>query len=50
MQKVFLSVIGLKYRVAVILTNAHVCLYGSQVSSYFEYEPPSLENYLNHHI
>ncbi|RPB06403.1 hypothetical protein P167DRAFT_561165 [Morchella conica CCBAS932] len=47
MSQVFLSAIGLEYRVAVILTNAHVCLYGSQVSSYFECEPPSLENYLN---
>lgn len=44
-QKVFLSPIGLEYRVAVILTNAHVCLYGSQISTFFSCKPPTLEEY-----
>lgn len=34
------------YKVSVILTNCHTCLYGSQVSSYFQCDPPELEDYL----
>lgn len=35
------------FKVATILTNCHTCLYGSQVSDYFDCEPPMLEEYLN---
>lgn len=35
------------YKLATILTNCHTCLYGSQVSIYFECDPPELEEYLN---
>jgi hypothetical protein len=33
------------YFVATLLRNAHVCLYGSQTSKYFECMPPTLEDY-----
>lgn len=35
------------YKVTTILTNCHTCLYGSQVSHYFECETPTLEEYLS---
>lgn len=34
------------YKVAMILTNCHTCIYGSQVGDYFDSEVPSLEDYL----
>lgn len=34
------------YKIGVILTNCHTCLYGGQVSEYFDCEPPQLEAYL----
>lgn len=34
------------YKVATLLTNCHTCLYGGQVNSYFEIDPPELEEYL----
>lgn len=34
------------YKVAVLLTNCHTCLYGSQTASYFNVVPPTLEEYL----
>jgi hypothetical protein len=33
-------------RVAVLLTNAHTCLHGSNTSSYFNCVPPTLEQYM----
>lgn len=44
--KIYKQEVGNFYKVAVILTNCHTCLYGSQVGSYFEIEPPLLEEYL----
>ncbi|GAU93734.1 hypothetical protein RvY_05626 [Ramazzottius varieornatus] len=35
------------YRVAVLLTNCHHCLYPNQTSRYFDLEPPSLFEYLS---
>ncbi|GAU88549.1 hypothetical protein RvY_01231-1 [Ramazzottius varieornatus] len=35
------------YRVAVLLTNCHNCLYPNQTSRYFDLEPPSLFEYLS---
>jgi hypothetical protein len=35
------------YTVATLLKNAHVCLYGSQVASYFNLTPPSLQSYFD---
>ncbi|PWW74081.1 hypothetical protein C7212DRAFT_359335 [Tuber magnatum] len=44
--RIYHSPIGLQYRVATILTNIHVCLYGCETYFYFNCCPPSLENYL----
>ena len=46
-QKVFLQPVGTYYLVASLLTNCHTCLYGSQVSQYFDCPPPSLKDYLS---
>ena len=45
-QKVLLQPIAKYYLVGTLLVNCHTCLYGSQTSSYFELQPPSLETYL----
>lgn len=44
--KVYKQEVGNYFKVGVILTNCHTCLYGSQVSSYFGCDPPTLEEYL----
>lgn len=38
--------VGSHYRVAVLLTNFHICLYGSSTSTFFDCDPPTLEEYL----
>ena len=43
--KVYLQPVAKLMFAAVILTNAHTCLYSSQTSKYFSLEPPSLEEY-----
>lgn len=35
------------YKVSIILSNCHTCLYSSQVCEYFDCDPPLLEDYLN---
>ncbi|KAH9161366.1 hypothetical protein AeNC1_018918 [Aphanomyces euteiches] len=46
-QKVLLSPVGKFVCVAMCLTNLHCCIYrGNQISSYFNCDPPSLEEYL----
>ena len=40
-----LSAVGKTYIVAVLLANAHTCLYQSQTGTFFKAEPPRLENY-----
>lgn len=45
--KLFLSPIGKWYIVAVLLTNCHTCLYGSETSHFFHLDPPSLHDYLH---
>ena len=47
--KVFLQPVGKYYLVASILINCHTCLYGSQTSTFFDFDPPSLEKYLSNH-
>ncbi|KAH8009893.1 hypothetical protein HPB51_021691 [Rhipicephalus microplus] len=37
---------GRMYKVTTLLTNCRTCLYDSQVSMYFGFEPPSLSGYL----
>lgn len=48
-QKIHLQEVGKMYKVGVLLTNCHTCLYGSQGSNYFNILPPTLEQYLNLH-
>ena len=46
-KKIMLSNVGGAVVVAVLLTNCHCCYYnGNQISSYFNLQPPSLEEYL----
>ncbi|KAJ8909282.1 hypothetical protein NQ315_003525 [Exocentrus adspersus] len=44
-QKLLLQNLDTLYKVAVLLTNAHTCLYGHQVSDYFNVAPINLEQY-----
>lgn len=46
-QKIFLQNVSQMYKISVILTNCHTCLYGSQTETYFNTIPPILEEYLN---
>ncbi|KAF0696435.1 DDE Tnp4 domain-containing protein [Aphis craccivora] len=48
-QKIHLQEVGKMYKVGVLSTNCHTCLYGSQGSNYFNILPPTLEQYLNLH-
>ncbi|XP_075526500.1 uncharacterized protein LOC142558232 [Dermacentor variabilis] len=48
-QKLLRQEVAHMYKAATILTNCHTCLYGSQVSQYFELHPPSLNEYLRPH-
>lgn len=43
--KIGLSPIGKMYIVCAILRNAMTCLYGNQTSSFFNMDPPTLQNY-----
>lgn len=45
-QKIFLQPVAKYMKVAAILKNCQTCLYGSETSSYFEVDPPSLESYI----
>ena len=38
------------YFVATLLRNAHVCLYGSIVSTYFQCQPPTLEEFFHEQV
>jgi hypothetical protein len=42
------SIIGTQYRTAIILTNAINCLRYSQVSRFFNCQPPELHEYFHH--
>jgi hypothetical protein len=44
--KVGLSPVAAYFMVAVLFTNIHTCLHGSQTSKQFNCPPPSLETYL----
>lgn len=49
-QKILLQDIEEMYKVAMILTNCHTCLYGGETSSYFDINPPLLDDYLGNNI
>ena len=44
--KIWGTPVAMFYKVGSLLTNFHTCLYGSEVSTYFELDPPTLEAYL----
>ncbi|CAG2244686.1 unnamed protein product [Mytilus edulis] len=44
--KLYLQPVGKYYKVAVLLTNCHTCLYGSETGIFFDVSPPTLEEYL----
>ena len=46
-QRLLQSPIGLMYRVSVLFTNLHNCLYPNQISQRFGLSSPSIEEYLN---
>lgn len=46
-QKLLLQDLESLYKVAVLLTNCHTCLYSSQSAQYFNLVPPLLNEYLN---
>jgi hypothetical protein len=48
--KLYKQSVGKAYLVAAILTNAHTCLYGSQTSTKFECQPPTLRQYIANDI
>ena len=43
--KIGLSAVGKMYIVCALLHNARCCLYGNIRSTYFDCEPPVIENY-----
>lgn len=43
--KVQLSAVGKMYIVCTLLHNARCCLYGSETSKCFEFQPPTLQEY-----
>ena len=43
--KIQFSPVSQYYHIAVLLVNAHTCIYGCQHSQYFRVEPPTLEEY-----
>lgn len=46
-QKLLLQDVENYYKVGVLLTNCHTCLYGSQTSQFFNVVPPTIEQYLS---
>ena len=43
--KIGLHSVGKMYIVSALLQNAHTCLYGNQTSTFFDLDPPTLEEY-----
>ena len=43
--KVGLSPVGTMYSVSALLQNAYTCLYGSTTSSFFDLQPPTIQEY-----
>lgn len=42
--KIGLSSVGVMYSVCALLRNARTCLYGSTTSTYFDVQPPTLDD------
>ena len=47
MQKIGLSAVAKQFFISALLSNARTCLYGSTTSTYFNCDPPTLEEYLS---
>ena len=45
--KIQLSCVGKYYLVSAILRNALTCLYQNQTSTYFDLDPPTLQEYFS---
>ena len=45
-QQLYSQPVATYYTVMGFITNCHTCLYGDQTSTFFECEPPTLEQYL----
>lgn len=45
-QKLLKQQVAQMYKAATILSNCHTCIYGSQVCSFFNLNPPGLREYL----
>ena len=45
--KLFMQPVGKYYILAHFFANCHTCLYGSQTTTFFDVDPPSLEEYLS---
>ena len=45
--KLHLQPVALYYLVGTIMTNCHTCMYGSEVSEFFDVQPPTLEQYVH---
>ena len=45
-QKLYLQQVGKQYVVATILTSLLTCFYGSEVSTFYNVQPPTPANYL----
>lgn len=45
-QKTFLQNVRKMYKISIIITNCHTCLYGNWTGTYFITTPPTLEEYL----
>jgi len=43
--KIGLSPVGKMYCICALLRNAHTCLYGSTTSSFFDLQPPTIQEY-----
>jgi hypothetical protein len=43
--KIGLSCVGKMYLTCALLQNARTCLYGNQTSTFFQLEPPTLQQY-----
>ena len=48
--KLCLSTVGKVYEVCALLQNAHTCLYGNQVSTFFGVDPINLQEYLSERL
>jgi nuclease HARBI1 len=48
-QRILIQPVGVYYKLACLLTNAHACLYGNELSLEFELEPPDLIDYFHIH-